>query len=76
MPLPINTVQKLIEDALPGSIVHIKDLAGDNDHYEATVKAPQFSGKSIVQQHQMVYAAFKGQMGTALHALALKTEIL
>ncbi|MDP2194040.1 MAG: BolA/IbaG family iron-sulfur metabolism protein [Alphaproteobacteria bacterium] len=76
MPLPIETVQQMIEEALPGAVVEIKDLAGDNDHYEATVKAPQFKGKSMVQQHQMVYAAFKGQMGTTLHALALNTEAL
>ncbi|HCU06846.1 MAG TPA: BolA family transcriptional regulator [Holosporales bacterium] len=76
MPLCINTVQSMIEDALPGAEVSIKDLAGDNDHYEATVKASQFQGKSMVQQHQMVYAAFKGKMGTDLHALALKTQIL
>lgn len=75
MPLCINTVQTMIEEALPGAEVSIKDLAGDNDHYEATVKAAQFQGKSMVQQHQMVYAAFKGKMGTALHALALKTQI-
>ena len=76
MPLCINTVQTMIEDALPGADVKIKDLAGDNDHYEAIVKASQFEGKSMVQQHQMVYAAFKGKMGTELHALALKTHTL
>lgn len=76
MPLCINTVQKMIEDALPGAEVKLKDLAGDNDHYEAVVKASQFKGKSMVQQHQMVYAAFKGKMGTQLHALALKTYTL
>ena len=76
MPLCINTVQTMIEDALPGADVQIKDLAGDNDHYEAIVKASQFAGKSMVQQHQMVYAAFKGKMGTELHALALKTHTL
>jgi stress-induced morphogen len=76
MPLCINTVQSMIEEALPGAEVSVKDLGGDNDHYEATVKASQFQGKSMVQQHQMVYAAFKGKMGTDLHALALKTQIL
>ena len=52
----------------------IRDLAGDGDHYAATVISASFRGKSRVQQHQMVYAALKGQMGGVLHALALQTE--
>ena len=51
----------------------IEDLRGDGDHYAARVVSPAFRGKSRVQQHQMVYSALKGQMGAALHALALQT---
>jgi stress-induced morphogen len=53
--------------------VTIRDLAGDGDHYAATVLAESFRGKSRVQQHQIVYRALQGQMGGALHALALQT---
>ena len=56
-----------------GEDVSIKDLAGDGNHYSATVIAASFSGKSRVQQHQLVYQALKGQMGGVLHALALQT---
>ena len=66
-------IERLIRAALPDAKVEIRDLAGDGDHYAATVISPSFRGKSRVQQHQIVYAALKGQMGGALHALALQT---
>jgi stress-induced morphogen len=64
----------LIREGFPDAQVSIEDLAGDGDHYAATVVSEAFRGKTRVQQHQMVYDALKGQMGGALHALALKTS--
>jgi stress-induced morphogen len=52
----------------------VKDLAGDGNHYAATVVSSAFKGVSKVKQHQMVYAALKGRMGGELHALALTTS--
>jgi stress-induced morphogen len=71
--MPANEIEKLIKSAIPDARVEIRDLAGDGDHYAATVVSESFRGKSRVQQHQMVYAALKGSMGGALHALALQT---
>jgi stress-induced morphogen len=68
-------IDQLIKEAFPDAIVEIRDLAGDGDHYAATVISEQFRGKSRVQQHQMVYAALKGNMGGVLHALALQTSV-
>jgi len=68
-------IEKLIKSAIPDAEVTIRDLAGDGDHYAATVVAESFRGKTRVQQHQLVYAALKGSMGGALHALALQTAI-
>jgi stress-induced morphogen len=73
MAMPANEIEKLIKSAIPDAKVEIRDLAGDGDHYAATVVSESFRGKSRVQQHQMVYAALKGSMGGALHALALQT---
>jgi stress-induced morphogen len=73
MAMPANEIEKLIKTAIPDARVEIRDLAGDGDHYAATVISESFRGKSRVQQHQMVYAALKGSMGGALHALALQT---
>jgi stress-induced morphogen len=67
-------IERYIKDALPDARITIADLAGDGDHYAATVVSKMFRGKSRIQQHQMVYAALKGHMGGALHALALTTN--
>lgn len=73
MPMESSEIERLIKAALPDARVEISDLAGDGDHYAATVVSEAFRGKSRVQQHQMVYGALKGQMGGVLHALALTT---
>lgn len=75
MPMLGSEIKKMIEEGIPGSIVDIKDLAGDNDHFAAYVTAEAFRGKTRVQQHQMVYKALEGKMGGALHALALYTHV-
>ena len=74
MPMQAGDIEKMIKEALPDAEVTIKDLAGDGDHYSATVVSEAFRGKSRVQQHQMVYAALQGRMGGVLHALALQTS--
>jgi stress-induced morphogen len=75
MPMDATEIERRIKTALPDAEVEIRDLAGDGDHYAATVISEQFRGKSRVQQHQLVYAALQGDMGGALHALALQTSV-
>ena len=74
MPMQPAEIEALIKAALPDAQVTIEDLAGDGDHYAATVVSEAFRGKSRVQQHQLVYAALRGRMGGELHALALQTS--
>lgn len=74
MPMQAAEIERLIKAKLPDAEVTIQDLAGDGDHYQAVVVSRAFQGKSRVQQHQMVYEALGGQMGGALHALALQTS--
>lgn len=74
MAMIASDIEALIKSALPDAVVTIDDLAGDGDHYAATVVSSAFKGRSRVQQHQLVYAALKGRMGGALHALALQTS--
>lgn len=74
MAMSASEIERLIKEALPDASVEIQDLAGDGDHYAAVVVSKAFEGKSRVQQHQMVYKALRGQMGDALHALALQTS--
>lgn len=74
MPMQAEDITQLIRDGIDGAEVEIIDLAGDGDHYKAVVVAEAFRGVPRVKQHQMVYAALKGRMGGALHALALETR--
>jgi len=74
MPMNAREIESMIKAALPDAQISIRELAADGDHYAAEVVSEQFRGKSRVQQHQMVYEALKGNMGGALHALALQTS--
>ncbi|NJM33464.1 MAG: BolA family transcriptional regulator [Rhodomicrobium sp.] len=73
MPMSAKEIETLIREKLPDAEITIKDLAGDGDHYAAHIVSEAFRGKTRVQQHQMVYDALRGNMGGALHALALQT---
>jgi stress-induced morphogen len=75
MPMDAREIESMIKAAIPDAEVTIRDLAGDGDHYAATVISASFRGKSRVQQHQIVYQSLKGQMGGVLHALALQTGV-
>lgn len=75
MAMKQEDIHAMILAALPDADIEIKDLAGDGDHYAATVKSSAFMGKSRVQQHQLVYNALGGRMGGELHALALTTLV-
>jgi stress-induced morphogen len=70
-----DDIERMIRDAIPDAVIEIKDLAGDGDHYAATVTSAAFKGMPRVRQHQMVYDALKGNMGGVLHALALTTVV-
>ena len=67
-------IRDQILSALPGSEVEVRDTTGTGDHFEARVVSPAFAGKTMVQQHQLVYAPLQEWLKTGeLHALALKT---
>jgi stress-induced morphogen len=75
MAMRAEEIERMILDVFPDAVVEIRDLAGDGDHYAARVISSTFAGMSRVRQHQAVYAALKGKMGTDLHALQLETII-
>ncbi len=72
--MDLKEIESLIKEGLPDAKVEIQDLAGDGNHYSATVTSSEFSGKSKIEQHKMVYNSLKGKMGNELHALAIKTK--
>ena len=73
MSLKLKEIKTLIKESIPDAQITIQDLAGDNNHYSATIKSRTFSGKSKIEQHKLVYKALKGKMGNELHALELNT---
>ena len=73
MGLKLEEIKSLIKAAIPDAEITIEDLAGDNNHYSATIKSKVFSGKSRIEQHKLVYRALGKKMGNELHALALNT---
>ena len=74
MAMDLKEIEKFIKEAMPDATVEIQDLAGDGNHYSATIVSSQFAGKSKIEQHKMVYNSLKGKMGNELHALAIKTK--
>ena len=74
MAMEAAEIERLIKEGLPDADVTINDLRGDGDHYAAQVVSAAFAGKSLVQQHQLVYQALQGRMGNELHALQLQTS--
>ena len=73
MGLKLEEIKSLIKESMPDAEIAIKDLAGDENHYSATIKSKAFTGKSKIEQHKLVYKALKGKMGNELHALVLNT---
>jgi stress-induced morphogen len=75
MAMPATEIETMIKAAIPGALVEITDLAGDDNHFAAKVVSETFRGQSRIKQHQAVYAALGGKMGGVLHALQLTTAV-
>ena len=73
MGLKLEEIKNLIKTAMPDAQITFQDLAGDDNHFSATIKSKAFTGKSKIEQHKLVYKSLKGKMGEELHALALNT---
>ena len=63
-------IQRMIETGLPGSTVRV---SGDGRHFEAIIISDAFTGKSMLEQQRMVYAALGGMTGGEIHALSMRT---
>ena len=74
MAMDLKEIERHIKEAIPDASIDIQDLAGDGNHYSATIISSKFMGKSKIEQHKMVYNSLKGKMGNELHALAIKTK--
>ena len=68
-------VEAAIQAGLPGASAKVTDMTGTGDHFAAVVESPEFAGKSMVQQHRMVYTALGELMKGPIHALKLETRV-
>ncbi|MFV9875622.1 MAG: BolA/IbaG family iron-sulfur metabolism protein [Rickettsiales endosymbiont of Dermacentor nuttalli] len=75
MAIELYDLEKIIKDAFPNATFVIKDLVGDNDHYYLEISSEQFREKRLIEQHRMVTEALESCLGTALHALQIKTSV-
>ena len=73
-PISVEEVEEMIRAALPGAQVRVADMRGTGDHFDIAVASDAFKGKSLVEQHQMVFAALKGEMDRRIHAVQIKTS--
>jgi len=68
-----TVIEQLLRNHFPAANIQVQDFTGGGDHFQALVVSPDFEGKNLVQQHQMVYAALGGMLQQQIHALALQT---
>ena len=70
-------VKEKIESYIPNSTAEVTNPRGDNVHFSVEVESSEFAGKSLIEQHKMVYQAFNNELaecGLPLHALQIKTK--
>ena len=68
-----DAVKNMLQEAFPEADIELVDLTGTRDHYQARIVSAAFEGKSLIEQHQMVYGALGDAMHGPIHALALRT---
>ena len=71
-----DEIEKMIRAQMPGAHVEVSDMRGTGDHFEIEVASPAFAGKSLIEQHRMVFAVLAPEMDQRIHAVQLKTKIL
>lgn len=69
-------IEAMILGALPGSQVEVTDMRGTGDHFEVTVASGAFAGKTLIEQHKMVFAILRPEMDGRIHAVQLKTKVI
>jgi stress-induced morphogen len=71
-----DSLVALIRTALPDADVHIVDRTGTMDHFNVTVRSKDFRGKTLIEQHQLVYGALRGALKDGrVHAVELRTIV-
>ncbi len=69
-------LERILKEAMPGSQIEVRDMTGGSDHFEILVRSDQFRGKSMLEQHRLVYQALGDLMSGPVHAVQIKTVAL
>ena len=71
--MPIQELEGMLQEAFPAAEIHLSSPMNDNVHFQLVIVSDTFAGKTMVEQHQMVYRALGDAMAEAVHALSIKT---
>ncbi|MDQ2984046.1 MAG: BolA family transcriptional regulator [Actinomycetota bacterium] len=72
----VEPLRASLERAFPDAAeIVVKDRTGGGDHFQVAVTSARFDGLSLVEQHQLVYAALGDPLrdGT-IHELRIRTK--
>lgn len=69
-------LEERIRESLPDAQIRSQDLTGGGDHWQVKIRSNLFAGKSMVEQHQMIYKALGTWMQQEIHALSLDTDVI
>ncbi len=72
--MTVEMITNKIHVSFPNAKVKASDMTGGGDHWQLIVETEEFRGKSLVEQHQLVYKALGDWMKQDIHALALTTR--
>lgn len=70
-----EALQKKLEAGFPGALIVVTDLTGTGDHFRAEITSASFAGKSMLEQHRLVYAVLGRDIGGPIHALQIVTRV-
>ena len=71
-----DSLTALIRAELPDAQVDIVDRTGTMDHFNVTVVSNGFKGRTLIEQHQLVYGALRAALKDGrVHAVELKTIV-
>ncbi|RLA64798.1 MAG: BolA family transcriptional regulator [Epsilonproteobacteria bacterium] len=72
--MEFENVKSLIKNKIPDADVTVIDLTGTKDHLGLEIVSNEFTGKRLIQQHQMIMDILKEELNqNIIHAVQIKT---
>lgn len=74
MPIVQSDLEDTLTRAFAGDNIEVKDLVGDQNHYQITITSEKFSNLNKLKQHRLVMSALKEELKADLHAVQIITK--